>query len=68
MAEGTFEVNNFFDLKGFALSKDDVNVVYIPIGRLPKGRAEEYMKSIYEYIKKSENLKVYKFWLIPFSN
>lgn len=33
------------------LSKDDVNVIHIPCGKLPRGRAEEYCLSIINRLK-----------------
>lgn len=65
MAECKFEVNNFIDLKGYSLSKDEVNLIYIPVGKLPKIKAEEYIKDLLQRFKKNEKMKCYNFLLIP---
>ena len=44
------------------LSKDDMNVVYIPVGKLPKSKSEEYIKKMSDNFKK--NYPEYKIlWL-----
>lgn len=35
------------------LSKEDVNIVYVPTGRLPKSKAEEYVKNLSDKFKKA---------------
>lgn len=45
-----------------SLSKDDVNIVYVYTGRLPKSKAEEYIKKLSSDFKK--NYPEYKImWL-----
>jgi len=39
-----------FSLVG-QLKKDEMNVVYIPTGKLPKNKVEEYMNNLSEKIK-----------------
>lgn len=44
------------------LSKEDVNIVYVPVGRLPKLKAEQYIKDLSKRFK--EYNPEYKiFWM-----
>jgi hypothetical protein len=37
----------------FTLSKDNVNVLYIPVGKLPKSKADEYVHRVVKEFKKA---------------
>jgi hypothetical protein len=54
--------DNMNMLNNMTLSKDDVNLIYIPMGKLPKQKAEEYLKNIMK--KFSEKYSNYKMFYI----
>jgi urate oxidase len=54
MDEFTFEVAGEIIKNSKALSKHDLNVIYVPIGKMPVSKAEEYI------VKLSKSIKQYK--------
>ena len=67
MAEANWEINNYYKFAGYPLSQKDVNLVYVPVGKLPKSKIEKYLEDLYTGLKKNKDTKKYKFLLIPFS-
>lgn len=64
MAEAEWELDHSFKWVGYPLSKDNVNLVYIPVGRMSKSKAEEYILALKNKCQTSNQLKDYKFLFI----